>query len=108
MQGWKESLQYCVNSANYSTAPSQRDVVVLSLFIVTHKPHEVITLFLCLKNKKPLKEKPITGDGFGSEEKVKRPGEVVVLGQKEKEKRKKKVPGEEIIPQRATYRLRNS
>lgn len=93
MQGWKESLKYCVNSANYSTAPSQRDFVVLSLFIVTHKAHEVITLFLCLKNKKPLKEKPITCDGFGSEEKVKRPGEVVVLGQKKEKKKRKRKKG---------------
>lgn len=53
--------------ANYSAAASQNDSAVLFLFTVTYKAHEVITLFLCLKNKKPLKEKPITWDGDGSE-----------------------------------------
>lgn len=93
--------RYCVNPANYSTAASQSDSAVLFLFIVTYKAHEVITLFLCLKNKKPLKEKPITWDGDGSEKKVKRPTEVVVLGQIQ-------MPREEIRFQRASCRFKIS
>lgn len=61
----------------------------------------MITLFLCLKNKKPLKEKQITYDGDGSEKNVKRPTEVMVLGQIE-------ILREEIIFQRANCRFRNS
>lgn len=88
-----------MNPANYSTATSQSDFVVPSLFIVTQKAHEAITLFLCLKNKRPLKEKPITRDGDGSEEKVKRLTEVVVLAQIQ-------IPGEEIIFQKAMCKFR--
>lgn len=95
------SHRYRVNPANYSTAASQSDSAVLFLFIVTYKAREVITLFLCLKNKKPLKEKPITWDGDGSEKKVKRPTEVVILGQIQ-------MPREEIRFQRATCRVRIS
>lgn len=93
--------RYCVNPANYSTAASQSDSAVLFLFIVTYKAHEAITLFLCLKNKKPLKEKPITWDGDGSEKKVKSPPEVVVLGQIQ-------MPREEITFQRKTWRFKIS
>lgn len=73
--------RYRVNPTNYSTAESQSDSAVLFLFIVTCKARKVITLFLCLKNRKPLKGKPITWDGDGSERKVKRPAEGAILGQ---------------------------
>lgn len=89
-----------MNRANYSTAASQSDSV-LFLFFVTYKAREVITLFLGLKNKKPLKEKPITWDGDGSEKKVKRPMEVVILGQMQ-------MPREEIRFHRVTCRVRIS
>lgn len=90
-----------MNPANNSTAISQSDFVVLSLFLVTQKAHEAITLFLCLKNKRPLKEKRITCDGNRSEEKVKRPTEVVLLVPIQ-------IPGEEITFHRATCKFRNS
>lgn len=61
----------------------------------------MITLILCLKNKRSLEEKTIAYAGDRSKDTVKRSMYMVVLGHLQ-------IPGEEIIFQRATCKFRNS
>lgn len=106
----KSKSQECKAGENHSgislTWPSIQQLhltvyLLFSLFIHCYKVYEVITLFLCLKNKRLLEEKPIAYAGDISKENVKKSSYVVVLAQIQ-------IPGEEIIFQKATCKSRNS